>query len=271
MRTGATLFRITDRLKCGALLLDEQGRVVRLNECARRYLSSKCSRCSLAECEGMYWVTAGTCLAPTKNTDTPGLSLICAPEDPRPLLITVTDVPEDSQKLVVLVDVHETPQLDANLLIRLFNLTQAEANLAVRLAQATTLREIAAATRVGVGTLRIQLKSIFSKTNTHRQAALVALLNRLAIISLSESSESLLVSILSVFTQSASYHSFPRCGSKRKKNGVSSQTGYDAFTFLRFCSVLGTGGEIMLRSACPPTQLRGVHSPIVACMSNCWP
>ncbi len=191
MRTGATLFRITDRLKCGALLLDEQGRVVRLNECARRYLSSKCSRCSLAECEGMYWVTAGTCLAPTKNTDTPGLSLICAPEDPRPLLITVTDVPEDSQKLVVLVDVHETPQLDANLLIRLFNLTQAEANLAVRLAQATTLREIAAATRVGVGTLRIQLKSILSKTNTHRQAALVALLNRLAIISLSESSESL--------------------------------------------------------------------------------
>jgi hypothetical protein len=42
-----------------------------------------------------------------------------------------------------------------------------------------------------VGTLRVQLKSILSKTDTHRQAELVALLNRLAIISLPGPSESL--------------------------------------------------------------------------------
>jgi hypothetical protein len=124
-----------DRLKCGALLLDGWGRIVRMNQCARRYLSSKCSRCSLAECEDMYWTTAASpnCLASALNTDAPGLSLVGAPKGPRSLLVTVTDLPEDFQKLVILVDLHESLQPDADVLKRLFNLTRAEARLAVRL------------------------------------------------------------------------------------------------------------------------------------------
>ena len=58
----------------------------------------------------------------------------------------------------------------------LFNLTPAEAKLTRLFAEGCGLTE--AATRLGVTreTLRTRLKSIFEKTNTHRQAELVRLI-----------------------------------------------------------------------------------------------
>jgi len=54
-------------------------------------------------------------------------------------------------------------------------LTPAEARLAAALATGATLEQIAAAHRVTEATLRSQLRSIFSKTGTSRQAELVRL------------------------------------------------------------------------------------------------
>jgi DNA-binding CsgD family transcriptional regulator len=45
------------------------------------------------------------------------------------------------------------------------------------------LEEIAAANDVSLGTVRSQIKAVFAKTHTHRQAELVGLLTRLALIS----------------------------------------------------------------------------------------
>ena len=58
---------------------------------------------------------------------------------------------------------------------QLYRLTPAEARLAAALATGATLEQIAAAHRVTEATLRSQLRSIFGKTGTSRQAELVRL------------------------------------------------------------------------------------------------
>ncbi|MDE2380534.1 MAG: helix-turn-helix transcriptional regulator [Bradyrhizobium sp.] len=60
-----------------------------------------------------------------------------------------------------------------------FDLTEAEARLAARLGSGQALDEIAHELRLSKETVRAQLKSVFAKTNTHRQSELAALLSRL--------------------------------------------------------------------------------------------
>lgn len=62
----------------------------------------------------------------------------------------------------------------------LFGLTMAEARLACRLAQGQSLAEAAEAAGVSIHTARAQLKQVFGKTGTHRQADLLRLLSGLA-------------------------------------------------------------------------------------------
>ena len=59
---------------------------------------------------------------------------------------------------------------------RLFDLTSAEARLAAALASGRTLKEAAASSNITVKTCRTYLERIFSKTSTHQQSELVALL-----------------------------------------------------------------------------------------------
>ena len=58
-----------------------------------------------------------------------------------------------------------------------FGLTEAEAEVARLLAQGVTLDGIAKTRGVSIGTVRLQLKSIFGKTDVHKQGQLVALLS----------------------------------------------------------------------------------------------
>jgi DNA-binding CsgD family transcriptional regulator len=57
-----------------------------------------------------------------------------------------------------------------------FGLTIAEARLASRLASGDSLDDAANMLCVTKNTARVQLKAVFAKTSTHRQAELVALL-----------------------------------------------------------------------------------------------
>jgi DNA-binding CsgD family transcriptional regulator len=60
----------------------------------------------------------------------------------------------------------------------MFGLSPAEADLALALMVGSTPKEIAAKRGVAVSTIRTQLRSVFSKTHTQRQADLIALLLR---------------------------------------------------------------------------------------------
>ena len=65
-------------------------------------------------------------------------------------------------------------------LMTLFGLTAAEARLASRLAAGDALETIADELGIAKETARNQVKAVFAKTRTHRQAELVAVLARLA-------------------------------------------------------------------------------------------
>jgi DNA-binding CsgD family transcriptional regulator len=58
----------------------------------------------------------------------------------------------------------------------LFGLTPAECRLADLLAEGLELRNCAECMHITVGTARFMLKSIFHKTETHRQSQLIRLL-----------------------------------------------------------------------------------------------
>jgi DNA-binding CsgD family transcriptional regulator len=78
--------------------------------------------------------------------------------------------------LLFAFDPESTPPITADMVRRLFGLTEAEAELAVALCSGKTLDEAAAERGTSVHTTRSQLKSIFGKTGTKRQADLVSLL-----------------------------------------------------------------------------------------------
>jgi DNA-binding CsgD family transcriptional regulator len=64
----------------------------------------------------------------------------------------------------------------ADLIQGLFDLTPAEARVACGIAAGKTVDALAATFAVSAGTIRVQLRSVFEKTATARQAELVQLL-----------------------------------------------------------------------------------------------
>jgi len=84
-----------------------------------------------------------------------------------------------ARALLTFTVVGDRPHLDQGLLKRVFSLTPAEARLAILVMEG--LSPEAAAEQIGIKreTARNQLKSIFAKTDTNRQAQLVALLSTL--------------------------------------------------------------------------------------------
>ena len=78
--------------------------------------------------------------------------------------------------IAFLNDPDEPVQVDLDILRRLYGLTAAECRLASRLCDGHTLSAIAAQLRVSENTVKTQLRSIFGKTKTRRQAELVRLL-----------------------------------------------------------------------------------------------
>ncbi|WP_018261261.1 helix-turn-helix transcriptional regulator [Methylobacterium sp. WSM2598] len=104
----------------------------------------------------------------------------------RPLIMHATPVPvlgEDGpHSVLILVDLDDSTRPSTAALERIFGLTPAEARLAVKLTRGDTLAEIAEQHGLSVHTVRTQLAAVFSKTNTSRQAELVALALRLSIL-----------------------------------------------------------------------------------------
>lgn len=113
-------------------------------------------------------VTAVLTLLPvsTETLNAPNLAWLFAPE--RLALVIVRERTDEGG----------SPQTE--ILRRAFGLTDAESRLAARIATGATLESTADALGVSKETARSQLKQVFVKTDTHRQAELVALLARLS-------------------------------------------------------------------------------------------
>jgi DNA-binding CsgD family transcriptional regulator len=178
-RMGAVL----ERMGCGYVFLDEAKQIIKISALARRLLDS--------ESEITPGTAAGRRHVLQKLVDRGRGRLTCgsltwvAVSRENGLTLTFGQTPDVKcapRTIVVLLDLdaHSVPNPDV--LKRLFGLTLAESSLAMELAQGSTPDEAARRRRVSRTTVRSQLGSIFAKTNTRRQAALVSLLARIALI-----------------------------------------------------------------------------------------
>jgi DNA-binding CsgD family transcriptional regulator len=110
--------------------------------------------------------------------------------DSRPLIARVVPVDGEAQAqldgaalVLLLIDPEDCPQPSFSILKQVFDLTKTEARIATQLLCGQTMQEVAEHNGVSIGTIRSQTKAIFAKTQTNRQAELVGLLTRLALIS----------------------------------------------------------------------------------------
>ncbi len=105
--------------------------------------------------------------------------------DRRPIVIQMQPVPPAARSpflgaraILLIRDLEGSVTFDQGLLVKTFELTPAQARLAVKLARGDSIEDAAQQIGVALATARNQLKAIFQKTGTHRQAELVALLHK---------------------------------------------------------------------------------------------
>jgi DNA-binding CsgD family transcriptional regulator len=83
---------------------------------------------------------------------------------------------------LVMVDLNVAWEPNPAVLQRVFDLTPSEASLAVKISWGESPMTIARSNGVAISTVRSQLAAVFAKTNTQRQAELVALLARVSLL-----------------------------------------------------------------------------------------
>jgi DNA-binding CsgD family transcriptional regulator len=185
---GLPLLRVLDRMGCGGLVLATDGQVLAINDGARRILQGTFS---LTETDfdelhgsGRQYVKQLLSRGQTRiQLDSENWILIERESAP-PLIMNAVPVPVLTEggphTVLILIDLAIQPNLNRSALERIYKLTPAEAKLAVLLGSGATITEAAEAHRVSVATVRTQLRSIFDKTHTRRQAELVILIARLS-------------------------------------------------------------------------------------------
>lgn len=185
--------RIFDALRFGTIMIGGEGQVLHISRLAEQHLGA-----------GLV-VKSGTLAATDAGSDGDLQTILkehidgVRPQrdalglrriEGRPLILRIIELTadmrpvfEEAKFVAVLVDPDVCPEPSPALLQQIFGLTRKEAHVAVQLMCGGTLQDMAKETGVSVGTVRSQAKAVFAKTATNRQAELVGILTRLAVIS----------------------------------------------------------------------------------------
>jgi DNA-binding CsgD family transcriptional regulator len=108
-----------------------------------------------------------------------GAMPISRPSGRRPYMATVSPLAGKAGSVLVTVnDLDRTLSPSPERLVAAFGLTRSEARVAAYLFEMGRLEDVAAASGTSIGTVRHQLKSVFDKTGTTRQAELMTLIAR---------------------------------------------------------------------------------------------
>ena len=186
---GAPLLEALERMSCGGVVLDASGNALQSNPTALRLLQLETGS-GHQSAKDLEWVHG----AITRFLNRAEMRLrmseeawITIPrEDRRDLALHAVPLSNEADAgphtVLILLDLDSTPLPRASVLQRMFALTPAEAKLAIEIASGATPAEIAAENLVSMATVRSQLASVLAKTQMRRQAELVALLARLAIL-----------------------------------------------------------------------------------------
>ena len=182
-----------DRMRRGGLLLDDLGRVTRVNATAERQFGTGLSVVggrlkarSLPADRALQAPIASVTLAPPFRQHE-ALDAVAVPKtNGRPLVVQATplvnsarDFFQQARALVVLQDLNDRPVPEAAVLQGVFGLTPAQAVLAQGVSRGLSPTDMADQLSVSISTMRSHLKEVFFKTGTHSQSELAVLLNRL--------------------------------------------------------------------------------------------
>ena len=189
-----------DRLPIGVLLVDARGKVVEMNRAAREIArendgllleKSRPGRPVTRETDALQGLIREALRAGANDgAPTNGVMLLSRPSLRRPIAVMVVPVDaagpgrphaplaseaRNAAAVVFLCDPERRHDAPAQLLARLYGLTPAEARLVRGLADGRRLDELAEAFGISKETARTQLRHIYPKTGTNRQAELVRL------------------------------------------------------------------------------------------------
>jgi len=185
---GQPLIDTLERMGCGGVLLDEMGYALLTNPVALRLLRDEVGPPS-GPVEEREWLRNAIKRLLRSSSERFTLKadawVTIHREDKRDLALHAVPIGEgdvQARTMVILVDLSTTPQPRSEVLEKLFGLTAAEARLAIQIGRGDTPADIALENGVSIATVRSQLASVFAKTQTSRQAELVALLARVAIL-----------------------------------------------------------------------------------------
>lgn len=177
---------------CGAMLLNAKGRVIQTNERARRYLGVELDirgqgfSDRRAPNGTIQNALRAALRASAELVPQMGRYIVVPRAEARPLILRCLALPDGPAEgagrtvALILLDMEDCPLPDPELLRDIFLFTPAEVRLASRLSCGESLEDIAGKLGLSLGTVRVQLKSLFLKTGTRRQGELVALLAHLA-------------------------------------------------------------------------------------------
>ena len=176
-------------MSCGAVVLDASRNALQINPTALRLLQQETGS-GHRSANDLEWVRGAIKRllnrAETRLRMSEEAWIMIPREDRRDLVLHAVPLSSGAEAglhtVLILVDLDSTPLPRASVLQRMFGLTPAEAKLAIEIASGQTPAEIAAENLVSMATVRSQLASVLAKTQTRRQAELVALLARLAIL-----------------------------------------------------------------------------------------
>lgn len=173
-----------------SMMLDNIGQVVRANLSAEKLLGTdlQISRGQLASVDRKATKALGRAVQEMLGSLSPLQSMPPVPLPrlgKRPLLAYAIRLPSVSpnalapcQAAIVIIDPDAHPRPPDAVLQTCFGLTLSEARLARKLSSGERLETVADQLGIAYQTARNQLKAIFAKTETHRQAELAALLAR---------------------------------------------------------------------------------------------
>jgi DNA-binding CsgD family transcriptional regulator len=178
----------------GAILVSRGGHVIDLNPEARKHVGSSIqvvggqltARDRDAKLRLQEFI-AGIAVGRSKHDAAPSAVVLPRPSGRRVVALMASTpaalrqgIP-DLGGIILLLDPNNQREPAESLLQQAFGFTPAEIRLATGLAKDQDLRSIAEHHNVSVGTLRVQLKSIFAKTNTKRQGQLLTLLAQMSL------------------------------------------------------------------------------------------
>jgi DNA-binding CsgD family transcriptional regulator len=169
------------RLGCAHIVL-KLGHVVEVNPTGRAILDRYCG--FAADAKSLYSAVKDIVKRASVEIPAGSMSWLATSlnEGITTLVNQMTNVWPDETCTIVLLDLDARPEPSPRTLQRLFGLTAAETHLAIELARGGNLLDISRSQRLSRTTIRSHLASLFVKTQTRRQAELVSLLGRIALL-----------------------------------------------------------------------------------------